>query len=206
MSPLKTVTCPLLLPLPTLFGSFRLLIGHPYGIAYGLNPMMRLPKLKQALRARAIAPAKSDSAAHGPTDTLRSFDQGRSGPTQTFPHAPPGEVLRRTGDEMQETSAAAAEEFQAATTSSSVSLDVVSLPDEYDDAKMRGENIFSLLSVQADISFLCCPKLDPGWFSVPSCGYGLRSDRMVVRVSYCNDDTFGPHFDEMQDRCARHAI
>ena len=27
---------------------------------------------------------------------------------------------------------------------------------------------------------------------------------MVVRVAYCRDDTFGPHFDEMQDRCARH--
>ncbi len=27
---------------------------------------------------------------------------------------------------------------------------------------------------------------------------------MVVRVAYCKDDTFGPHFDEMQDRCARH--
>jgi len=34
--------------------------------------------------------------------------------------------------------------------------------------------------------------------------YGLRPDRMVVRVAYCKDDTFGPHFDEMQDRCARH--
>jgi hypothetical protein len=38
---------------------------------------------------------------------------------------------------------------------------------------------------------------------VPSCGYGLRPDRMVVRVAYCKDDTFGLHFDEMQDRCAR---
>ena len=27
---------------------------------------------------------------------------------------------------------------------------------------------------------------------------------MVVRVAYCKADTFGPHFDEMQDRCARH--
>ncbi len=26
---------------------------------------------------------------------------------------------------------------------------------------------------------------------------------MVVRVAHCKDDTFGPHFDEMQDRCAR---
>ena len=26
---------------------------------------------------------------------------------------------------------------------------------------------------------------------------------MVVRVAYCKDDTFGHHFDEMQDRCAR---
>ncbi len=26
---------------------------------------------------------------------------------------------------------------------------------------------------------------------------------MLVRVAYCKDDTFGSHFDEMQDRCAR---
>ena len=174
------------------------------------EPNDEVPKLKPALRARALAPAKSDSAVHGPTDTLRSFDQGKGKtkakkvlvrvPRDPSPPAPPGDVLQRTGDEMQETSAAAAEEFQAATTSSSMSLDV---PDEYDDAKMRGENISSLPSGQADISSLCCPKLDPGCFPVPSRGY-LRSDRMVVRVAYCKDDTFGPHFDEMQDRCARH--
>jgi hypothetical protein len=26
---------------------------------------------------------------------------------------------------------------------------------------------------------------------------------MVVRVSYCKDDTFGTHFDEVQDRSTR---
>jgi hypothetical protein len=117
------------------------------------EPNDEVPKLKPALRARALAPAKSDSAVNGPTGVLRSFDQGKGKtkakkvlvrvPRDPSPPAPPGEVLQRTGDEMQETSAAAAEEFQAATTSSSLSLDV---PDEYDDAKMRGENIFSLLS------------------------------------------------------------
>jgi hypothetical protein len=50
---------------------------------------------------------------------------------------------------MQGTSAAAAEELQATTSSSTLPLDV---PDEYDDAKMRGENIFFLLSGWADIS------------------------------------------------------
>jgi hypothetical protein len=139
------------------------------------EPNDEVPKLKPALRTRALAPAKSDSAINGSTDTLGSFDRGKGKAKAKkvvvrVPHdpslpqaAPPGEVLRRTGDEMQETSAAAAEELQAATTSSSMPLDV---PDEYDDAKMRGENIFSLLSGQADISFLCCPELDPGWFSV----------------------------------------
>jgi hypothetical protein len=175
------------------------------------EPNDEVPKLKPALKARALAQAKSDGAVNGPTDTLRSFDQGKGKtkaknvfvrvPRDPSPPAPPGEVLRRTGDEMQETSAAAAEELQAATSSSSMPLD---LPDEYDDAKMRGENIFSPLSVQADISSLYCPELDPRWFSVPSCGYDLRSDRMVVRVAYCRDDTFRPHFDEMQDRCVRH--
>ena len=164
------------------------------------EPNDEVPKLKPALRARALAPVKSDSAVNGPTDTPRLFDRGKGkskskkvfvrAPHDPSPPAPPGEVLQRTGDEMQETSAAAAEEFQAATTSS-LQLDV---PNEYGDTKMRGENIFSLLSGQADSSSL---------WAVSSCGYGLRSDRMIVRVAYCKDDTFGPHFDEMQDRCAR---
>ncbi len=135
------------------------------------EPNDEVPKLKPALRARALASVKSDSAIEGPTDTPRSFDRGKGKakakkvllrlPHDPSPPAPPGEVLRRTGDEVQETSAAAAEESQAATTSLSLQLDV---PDEYDDAKMRGENILSLLSGQADISSLCCLGLDPGWF------------------------------------------
>jgi hypothetical protein len=110
------------------------------------EPNYKVPKLKPA---RALAPAKSDSAINGSTDTPHSsFDRGKGKAKakrvlvrvshDSSPPAPPGEVLQRTADEMQETSAAAAEEFQAATTSSSMPLDV---PDEYDDAKMRGENI-----------------------------------------------------------------
>jgi len=125
------------------------------------EPIDEISRLKPALRARALAPAKSDGAINGSTDTSRSFDQGKGkgkgkakkvfvrAPHDPSPPAPPGEVLQRTGDEMQETSAAAAEEFQAATTSSSIPLDV---PHEYDDAKMRGENIFPLLSGWLDIS------------------------------------------------------
>ena len=163
------------------------------------EPNDGISKLKPALRSRALAHAKSDNAIN---DTPHAIDRGKGKgkgkakkvfvrvPHDPSPPAPPGEVLGRTGDDMQGTSAAAAEGFQAATTSSS-SLDV---PDEYDDAKMRGENIFSLLSDQADISSLC-------WLGL---GYGLRSDRMVVRVAYCKNDILGPHFDEMQDRCVRH--
>lgn len=135
------------------------------------EPNDEVPKLKPALKARGLAPVKSDSAINGSTDTPRGKGKGKAKkvvvrvPHDSSPPAPPGEVLQRTGDEMQETSAAAAEELQAATTSSSMPLDV---PDEYDDAKMRGENIIFLQSSQADVSTLCCPELDPGWFSVPS--------------------------------------
>ena len=153
-------------------------------------------KLKPALRSRALAPASVID------DTPHAFDRGKGKgkgkakkvlvhvPHDPSPPAPPGEVLQRTGNDMEGTSAAAAEEFQAATTSST-SLDV---PDEYDDARMRGESFFHYYLVRADTSSLCCSEL----------GYGLRSDRMVVRVAYCKNDNFGPHFDEMQDRCVRH--
>ena len=128
------------------------------------EPNDEVPKLKPALRARALALAKSDSAIYGLTDRPRSFDRGKGKakakkvlvrvPHDPSPPASPGEVLRRTGDEMQDTSAAAAEELQAATTSSSIPQDI---PDEYDDAKMRGENVFSL-SGQTNIS--SCAVLD----------------------------------------------
>jgi hypothetical protein len=146
------------------------------------EPIDEVPKLKPALKARALALAKSDSAINGSTDTPRSFDRGKGKAKakkvtvrvahDPSPPAPPGEVLRRTGDEMQETSAAAAEEFQAAKPSSSMPLDV---PDEYDDAKMRGEDTISLLSGQTGISsfcstlvgFLCLPVvmvcIQTGW-------------------------------------------
>jgi hypothetical protein len=133
------------------------------------EPNDEITRFKPALRPRALAPAKSDSAVNGSTDMRRSLDRGKGKakakkahvlvPHDPSPPASPGEVLRRTGDEMQDTSAAAAEELQAATTSSSIPQDI---PDEYDDAKMRGENIFSILSGQADISSLCRPELDPG--------------------------------------------
>jgi hypothetical protein len=45
------------------------------------EPNDEVPKLKPALRARALAPAKSDSTVNGPTDMLRSFNQ-RKGETK----------------------------------------------------------------------------------------------------------------------------
>lgn len=137
------------------------------------EPIDEVPKPKPALRARALALAKSDGAINGSTDAFRLSDRGKGKgkarkvivrvPRDPPSPAPPGEVLRRTGDEMQETSAAAAEEYQAATTSSSMPLDV---PDEYDDAKMRGGNISSLLSGQTDISSLCSTLFGFLWFCV----------------------------------------
>lgn len=111
------------------------------------NEANEVSKLKPALRARALAPAKSDGAINGSTGTRRSSDRGKANAKKVFvrlphdpsPPAPPGDVLQRTGGEIQETRAAAAEEYHAATTSSAPPLDA---PDEYEDAKMRGENIF----------------------------------------------------------------
>ena len=159
------------------------------------EPIDEVPKPKPALRARALALAKSDSAINGSTDAPRSSDRGKGKakarkvivrvPHDPSPPAPPGEVLRRTGDEMQETSAAAAEELQAATTSSSMPLDV---PDEYDDAKMRGENIFSLLSGQTDISSLCFLYLpvvmvcvQTGWWFVSHIARTIPLDPISTR-------------------------
>ena len=118
-------------------------------------------RLKPALKARALAPAKSDGAINGfTTDTRHSSDRGKGkGKAKKVfvrlpedpsppPPAPPGEVLQRTGGEIHETSAAAAEELQATTASSAAPLDV---PDESVDAKMRGENVFFLLSGRANI-------------------------------------------------------
>jgi hypothetical protein len=108
-------------------------------------------RLKPALKARALAPAKSDGAINGfTTDTRHSSDRGKGkGKAKKVfvrlpddpspPPAPPGEVLQRTGGEIHETSAAAAEELQATTAASAAPLDV---PDESVDAKMRGENVF----------------------------------------------------------------
>ena len=164
------------------------------------GPTDEVSKLKPALKARTLAPAESDGAVNGSTGTRLSSDRGKGkGKAKKvfvrLPHdpSPPGDVLQRTRSEVQETGAAAAEAFQVATTSSAVPLDA---PDEYDDAKMRGENVF-LCYLFGPISHPCgVPNSIFFWF--------LRSDRMVVRVAYCRDDHFGCHFDEIQDRSTRH--
>jgi len=121
------------------------------------GPSDEAPTVKPALRARALASVKSDSAINGPTDTPRTSD-GRKGkakkvvrlPREPSPPAPPGAVLQRSGSEIQETSAAVAEDFQAAAAPSAAPIDA---PDEYDDAKMKGKCIFSSLSSSsADVS------------------------------------------------------
>jgi len=124
------------------------------------EPTDEVSNPKAALRARALASAKSDGAITGSTETPRSIDRGKGKgkakkvtvrvPHDPSPPAPPGEVLQRTRDEVQETSAAAAEQLQAAT-SSAMPLDV---PDEYNDAKMRGENVF-LYYLVGRLSYLC---------------------------------------------------
>jgi hypothetical protein len=114
--------------------------------------------VKHAQRARARTPKKSDSPVNGSTDTPQPLDRGKGkgkakkvvhlarGPS---PPAPSGEVLQRSGSEIQETSAAAAEEFQAATAPSRALLEA---PDEYDDAKMKGARIFPLTYLVREIS------------------------------------------------------
>ena len=109
----------------------------------------RCSNLKPALKARTLTQAKSDGAINGSTDASPPLDKGKGKakkvvrlPRNPSTPAPAGEVLQRTGSEMQETSAAAAEEFQADATSSAPVLDV---PDEYEDAKMKGKRIFSFV-------------------------------------------------------------
>lgn len=163
--------------------------------------------VKPALRARALASVKSDSAINGPTDTPRTSD-GRKGkgkkvvrlPRDPSPPAPPGAVLQRSGSEIQETSAGAAEGLQAATASSAAPIDA---PDEYDDAKMKGKRIFpSLSSSSADVSSFEPLGLGISYLSATHL-HDPGPDRMVVRVAYCKNGSLGSHFDEMQDRSAR---
>jgi hypothetical protein len=119
-------------------------------------PTVGASDVKPALRARARTPTKSDGAINGSTGTPQPSDRGKGKGKKVVrlardpsPPAPAGEVLQRSGSEIQETSAAAAEEFQAATAPSRALLEA---PDEYDDAKMKGERIFRLSYLVRQIS------------------------------------------------------
>jgi hypothetical protein len=104
--------------------------------------------IRPVLRARARTPTKSDSAVNDSTDTPRQLDKGKGKAKRVVriardpsPPVSPGEVLQRSGSAIQETSAAAAEGFQAAAAPSLALLDA---PDEYNDAKMKGERTILL--------------------------------------------------------------
>ena len=121
------------------------------------GPTDAVPSLKPALRVRALTQAKSDSAIDGTTSAtvgLSGSGKGKSKkavrlPSDPFhiatpafsPPASPGKVLERTGSELQRTSATA-EQLRATNSASAWSLEI---PDEYDDAKMKGETILSVL-------------------------------------------------------------
>ena len=178
-------------------GEFRIRTG----------PTDEVSAVKPASRARALASAKSDSTIDGSTDTSRTSDRRKGKakkvvrlPRDPSPPAPPGAVLQRSGSEIQETSAAAAEDLQAATAPSAASIDA---QDEYDDAKMKGKSIFSPLpSSLADV--LSFEPLELGnCYIFPTRLHDPGPDRMVVRVACCKNDSLGPHFDELQDRSAR---
>jgi hypothetical protein len=103
------------------------------------------PSLKLTLSAHTLSRAKSDGAVDGFSSALLPSDRGKGKAKKVVrlapdlsPPAPPSEVLGRTGSQIQETSAAAVEEFQVAS-APPVLLDI---PDEAEDAKMKGETIF----------------------------------------------------------------
>ena len=177
------------------------------GFRIRTGPTNEASTVKPALRARALASAKSDSAISGSTDTPRTPDRRKGKakkvvrlPRDLSPPAPPGAVLQRSGNEIQETSAAAAEDFQAATAPSAAPIDV---PDEYDDAKMKGKSTFSSLSYgSADVSSFESLELCICYLSATH-PHDAGPDRMVVRVAYCKNGSLGSRFDEMQDRSAR---
>lgn len=125
------------------------------------GPTVVVSSLKPALRARALTQAKSDGAIDGTTSatvglSLPASGKGKakkavrlpsdphlSGTTTLPPHsASPDEVLERTGSELHGTSAAAEEGLR---TTKSASAALLETPDEYDDAKMKGETIHSVL-------------------------------------------------------------
>ncbi len=124
------------------------------------GPIDEASNVKPALRVRALASTKSDGVINGSTDTPPPLDHGKGKgkkvvrlPRDRSPPAPPDEVLQRSGNEIEETSAAAAEEFQAATAASgAMTMDA---PDEYVDAKMKGERTFLLSSFVRRMSHLC---------------------------------------------------
>ncbi len=125
------------------------------------GPTDAVPSLKPALRARALTQAKSDGAIDGTTNATLGLSlnsgsgKGKAKKAVRLPSDPhlfgtptlpssvsPGEVLERTGGELHGTSAAAEEELWATKTASAGTLEI---PDEYDDARMKGETILSVL-------------------------------------------------------------
>ena len=152
-------------------------------------PTNVVSRLKPALKARPLTQARSDGAIDDSTPLSSDWGKGKAKKAVRLPRepspAPPVEVLERTGSRIQETSAAAAEELQAASTPSPVLVDI---SDEYEDAKMKGATIFLLCHLPA------------------SCLHAFVSDRMVVRVAYCRDGSVGPRFDEVQNRSARNLV
>jgi hypothetical protein len=120
------------------------------------GPTDAVPSLKPALRVRALTQAKSDSAIDGTTSAtlgLSGSGKGKAKKAVRLPSDPlhsttpalpppvsPGQVLERAGSELQRTSAAMEEQLRATNSASAWSLEI---PDEYDDAKMKGETILS---------------------------------------------------------------
>jgi len=131
-------------------------VDRPAGVfRIRTGPTDEASTVKPALRARALASAKGDNAINGSTDTPRTSDRRKGKakkvvrlPRDPSPPAPPGAVLQRSGSEIQETIAAAAEDFRAATAPPAAPIDA---PDEYDDAKMKGKSFFSLSTSSADV-------------------------------------------------------
>ena len=120
------------------------------------GPTDAVPSLKPALRVRALTEAKSDSAVDGTTSATLGLSGSGKGKAKkavrlpsdplhsTIPALPPPvsprQVLERAGSELQRTSAAMEEQLQTTNSASAWSLEI---PDEYDDAKMKGETIIS---------------------------------------------------------------
>jgi hypothetical protein len=120
--------------------------------------------LKPALRVHTLSRAKSDGAVDGSSSSLHLLGRGKGKGKKVVrlardlsPPAPPSEVLGRSGSQIQETSAAAVEELQVA----SVPPVLLDIPDEAEDAKMKGETIFFQCHVLVPISPLYA--FQTGW-------------------------------------------